>query len=136
VHLIEDFRLRERAIEALSRRGIGTYSEVRAEDGIDAATYGRTRADFIQFGTFYRSWREIGRAAKHARLRATHRYTRGLYAQKVRTLLSLDEAYRYGNRTAPLADWISFAILPQIATVTVVLEKPPVPDTWRRTERS
>lgn len=132
VHLIEDFRLREKAIEALSRRGIGTYAEVRATDGIDAATYGRTRADFIQFGTFYRSWREIGRAAKGARLRATHRYTRGLYMQKLRTVFSRGETYRYTRRTAPLADWISFAVLPELVTATIVLEKPPALDTWRR----
>jgi SAM-dependent methyltransferase len=132
VHLIEDFRLRERMIEVLSRSGIGLYPDARATDGIDVTAYGRTRADFIQFGTFYRSWREVARAAKRARLRATHRYTRGLYLQKLRTLLSLDEAHRYAKRTAPLADLISFAVLPQLANATIVLEKPPVPDTWRR----
>jgi SAM-dependent methyltransferase len=132
VHRIADFRLRERMIEALSRRGVGLYSAARATDGIDVATYGRTRADFIQFGTFYRSWREVAAAAKRARLRATHRYTRGLYLQKLRTLFSLDEAHRYEGRTAPIADSISFAVLPQLANATIVLEKPPVPDTWRR----
>jgi SAM-dependent methyltransferase len=133
VHRIEDFRLRERAIELLSRAGIGTFSEVRALDGIDVATYGHTRADFIQFGTFYRSWREVARAAKGAGLRATHRYTRGLYTQKLRGLLFKGETYRYSKRTSPLADAASFVVLPQLATATVVLEKPPVPDTWRRT---
>jgi SAM-dependent methyltransferase len=132
VHLIEDFRLRERMIEVLSRRGIGTYPEIHARYGIDEAGYGHTRADFIQFGTFYRSWREIATAAKHAQLRATHRYTRGLYIQKLRTLLARDETYRYSWRTAPLKDWVSFAILPELSTATIVLEKPPVPDTWRR----
>jgi SAM-dependent methyltransferase len=132
VHWIADFRLREKTIELLSRVGLGLYSEARATDGIDTATYGRTRADFIQFGTFYRSWREVAAAAKRARLRATHRYTRGLYLQKLRARLSFDEAHRYPGQTAPLADSISFAILPQLANATIVLEKPPVPDTWRR----
>jgi SAM-dependent methyltransferase len=136
VHRIEDFRLRERAIELLSRAGIGTFPEARALDGIDEATYGHTRADFIQFGTFYRSWREVAKAAKGAGLRSTHRYTRGLYMQKLRALLSKGEAYRYSKRTSPLADLASFAVFPQIATATVVLEKPPVPDTWRRTSSS
>lgn len=136
VHWIEDFRLRERAIELLSRAGIGTFSEARAQDGIDERTYGQTRADFIQFGTFYRSWREVARAAKVAGLRATHRYTRGLYAQKLRMLASKPAAYRYSKRTSPLADLASFAVLPELATATVVLEKPPVLDTWRRTSSS
>jgi SAM-dependent methyltransferase len=136
VHRIEDFRLRERAIELLSRAGIGTFAETHALDGIDEATYGHTRADFIQFGTFYRSWREVARAGKAAGLRATHRYTRGLYTQKLRVLLSKGEVYRYSRRTSPLTDLASFAVLPQLATATVVLEKPPVPDTWRRTSAS
>ena len=136
VHRIEDFRLRERAIELLSRARIGTFAETRELDGIDEATYGHTRADFIQFGTFYRSWREVARAAKGAGLRATHRYTRGLYTQKLRALLSKGETYRYSKRTTPLADLASFAFFPQLATATVVLEKPPVPDTWRRTSAS
>jgi SAM-dependent methyltransferase len=133
VHWIEDFRLRERAIELLSRAGMGTFPEARAQDGIDEATYGHTRADFIQFGTFYRSWREVARSAKGAGLRATHRYTRGLYVQKLRAALSQGETYRYSRRTSSLVDLASFAVLPQLATATIVLEKPPVPDSWRRT---
>jgi SAM-dependent methyltransferase len=136
VHLIEDFRLRERAIELLSRARIGTFPETHAADGIDEATYGHTRADFIQFGTFYRSWREVAKAAKAAGLRATHRYTRGLYTQKLRVLLSQGEVYRYSRRPAPVADLASFLVLPQLATATVVLEKPPFPDTWRRVSAS
>jgi SAM-dependent methyltransferase len=136
VHRIEDFRLRERAIELLSRAGIGTFSEARVVEGIDESTYGQTRADFIQFGTFYRSWREVARAAKGAGLRSTHRYTRGLYTQKLRVLLSKGEVYRYSRRTSPLTDLASFAVLPQLGTATVVFEKPPVPDTWRRTSAS
>jgi SAM-dependent methyltransferase len=132
VHRIEDFRLREKAIELLSRAGIGTFPETHAAEGIDEATYGRTRADFIQFGTFYRSWRDVARAAKGAGLRATHRYTRGLYTQKLRALRSKGEVHRYSRRTAPLADFVSFVVFPQLATATVLLEKPPFPDTWRR----
>lgn len=132
VHLIEDFRFRERMIEVFSRVGIGTYPEFRTLHGIDEATYGRTSADFIQFGTFYRPWREIAKAAKHAGLRVTYRYTRDLYTQKLRSLLSRRERYRYSTSSPVLLDWISFALLPQLSTVTVVLMKPPVPDTWRQ----
>lgn len=131
VHLIEDFRLRERLIELFSRAGIGTYPE-HAPEGIDEAGFGHTRADFIQFGTFYRPWREIATAAKRAQLRTTHRYTRGLYFQKLRALLGRSETYRYSSRTAPLKDSISFAVLPELSTVTIVLEKPAAVDTWRR----
>jgi SAM-dependent methyltransferase len=134
VHLIEDFRLRERMIEGLSRRGIGTFPEIHAKDGIDEERFGHTRADFIQFGTFYRSWREIAMSAKHARLRATHRYTRGLYLQKLAALAGRDEAYRYSQRTAAIKDWASFAFLAALSTVTIVLDKPRVLDSWRRTE--
>jgi SAM-dependent methyltransferase len=130
VHLIEDHRLRARAIDVFSRAGIGTYDPARGRP-ISTAEYGRTRSDFIQFGTFYRSWREVTRAAKHARLRATHRYTRGLYVQKARTLAGLPEVYRYDGGTAPLVDSLSFLVLPQFSTVTVVLEKPLVEDSWR-----
>ncbi len=133
VHRIEDFRLRARAIELLSRAGIGTFPEVRSAEGLDEATYGHTRADFIQFGTFYRSWREVAKAAKGAGLRATHRYTRGLYTQKLGGLLSRGAVYRYSRKTSPLADAASFLIFPQLATATVLLEKPPVLDTWRQT---
>jgi hypothetical protein len=136
VHRIEDFRLRERAIELLSRARIGTFAETHAADGIDETTYAHTRADFIQFGTFYRSWREVARAAKAVGLRATHRYTRGLYTQKARVLLSKREVYRYSRRTTPLTDFASFLVFPHLATATVLLEKPPVPDTWRRASAS
>jgi hypothetical protein len=134
VHLIEDHRIRAKAIDVFSRAGLGTYHEAPESRALSPAVYGRTRSDFIQFGTFYRSWREIARAAKVARLSPTHRYTRGLYLQKARTMLSRPEVYRYGRETSPLADWLSFAVLPQLSTVTVVLEKPPVYDSWRAPE--
>jgi SAM-dependent methyltransferase len=135
VHLIDDFRLRAKAIELLTRAGLGTFPEFRALDGIDEATYGRTRADFIQFGTFYRSWREVARAAKIAGLRSTHRYTRELPTQKLRAVLSRPATYRYPRRPIPLGEWLSFVLLPELLTATILLEKPPFPDTWRRAGR-
>jgi len=131
VHLIEDHRLRTKAIELFTRARIGTYPEFQDGDGIDAATYAHTRADFIQFGTFYRRWPEIAHAAKSARLRAAHRYTRGLYEQKARAILSRDFVYRYPLQRGVLGESLAFALLPYLATATVVLQKPRVVDTWR-----
>lgn len=131
VHQIDDYRIRSWLIRAWTRVGWGTFRQFEQLEGIDADFYAETRSDFIQFGTYYRSWREISWMAKSAGLRTSHGYTRGLYHQKLRQLVRRPFLEAYSAAPSPTADAISFILFPLVGTVTLVIDKPESVESWR-----
>lgn len=132
VHRATDHVTRAWLIERFTRMGWGTYRDFRGEPGMTPRAYAETRSDFIDFGTYYPTWRVLVDHAKANRLRISHRFTRHLYSQWVRRARKHPFADEYPTAPTPLRDIAAFAILPYLATITVVLEKPDVVDSWRR----
>ncbi len=131
VHKVADTRQRRWLIDRLTRLGLGTFATHRELDGIDRSTYAETRADFIDFGTIYPTYRNLADETKQARLRMHHHFTRHLYAQRVRTARGQAMLDTYETDLTPVRDAASFAVLPYLATVTIVLERPETADSWR-----
>jgi SAM-dependent methyltransferase len=132
VHRVTDYSIRTWLIERLTSLGLGTYPEFRDEDGMTPARYAQTRSDFIDFATAYPTWRVLVDHAKASKLRISHRFTRYLYVQRVRKAAGRQFLDDYPTAPSPLRDVASFATLPFLATVTMILEKPAVVDSWRR----
>lgn len=131
VHKVADTRQRRWLIDRFTRLGLGTFATHRELDGIDRNTYAETRADFIDFGTIYPTYRNLADETKQARLRMYHHFTRHMYAQRVRTARGQAMVDTYETDLTPVRDAASFAILPYLATVTIVLERPETADAWR-----
>lgn len=133
VHRVTDHVTRAWLMERLTRMGWGTYGDFSHEPGMTRRAYAETRSDFIDFGTYYPTWRVLVDHAKSHRLRISHRFTRHLYMQWMQRALKRPFLDEYADaRPTPLRDVAAFAVLPFLATITVVLEKPVVLDSWRR----
>jgi len=131
VHKVADTRQRRWLIDRFTRLGLGTFATHRELDGIDRGTYAETRADFIDFGTIYPTYRNLADEAKQVRLRMHHHFTRHMYAQRVRTAWGKSMVDIYETDLTPIRDASAFAVLPYLATVTLVFERPEAVGSWR-----
>lgn len=132
VHRVTDHGARAWLIEQLTKVGWGTYRDFEDQPGMSRATYAETRSDFIDFGTYYPTWRVLVDHAKTHRLRIGHRFTRYLYVQRLQRARRQAFLGVYPTTPSPLRDVAAFAVLPYLATITITLDKPAVLDSWRR----
>ncbi len=119
------FRSHEAAASYLTwaaRLSIARIGPLRMPPAMTPETFGHSRADYVNFHTYYRTWPEVAVAAKRAGLRISHRFTPDLYMMKLGYFLNRDFSASYRHQQPPLLRGLLFWILKHLASITVVLE--------------
>jgi len=122
-HRIGDHELLQSYIATLSAIGLGKYRVHRRATGISLERSAERDADYLRRYTNYLTHREILRLAKRHGLRASFKYSREFYTQKLRAMCSLPQRQTYERRRSSMADWISVLGLRYLSSVTLFLEK-------------
>jgi SAM-dependent methyltransferase len=122
VHRIRTHELRQAAIRAMSRIGLGKYRAHHRESGVGVDRFSERHADYLWFYTNYLSTRELARIVQRQRLRLSFRYTKDFYGRKLRSLLRRPRGYRYTRQSA-LMEWWAFICLRYVSSITLFLEK-------------
>ena len=122
VHRVRSHDLRVACIRFLSVIGVGPYQKLRRRKHTDLSGFSEQMADYILHFTRYVSARMLMDTANDVGLRASFRYTREYYTQKMRRLLGAHPRIVYPLRSA-LVDVLAFGVLKYISSITFFLEK-------------
>lgn len=122
-HWVENGDLSYRYIRAASWLGWGTWrAYCRRVAPIDLDTFARMNRDFLAFETNYLTPRELSRLARAAGLRHSYRYTRDLYANRLR--IALGQPVRHQLRPpGGLLERVGLAAYQRISSICLVLER-------------
>ena len=97
------------------------------QDGGPLEWSAASHADYLRYNTWYRRGCDVLWSAKRAGIRASFRYSWGLYAAKLRQRVGLAPRLRYATRRVSLRDalrdWLGYTVAKRLASVTLVCER-------------
>lgn len=121
-HRVYNSDLRVAWLKCLSRLGLGKYASHRKKYGVSLEVWSEQHADYLLHYTNYASSRELYLVTKKCGLRASFRYTKEFYFQKLRSVLGRVPKYQY-HSSSTFVDWLAFMCLKRAVSVTLFLQK-------------
>jgi len=114
-------------LRLMHRIGFG-HLDAEGRPSRDGVANPENQADWLMRFTNYRTKKEFIRIGRREGLRVSFRFTQEYYWAKLRSLLKLSPKYVYSRNRSALIDWLLFATLKYISSITLYFEKPTVPE--------
>jgi len=122
-HRILSHDARVKYLLTLGRLGLDNRGHLRRPADQGRAAYAESLADYVDFYTSYRTWGEICALARGVGLRASHRYTSGLYERKALSGVGRRLPLRYRPTRSVIGSVLQFHVLKYVSSITVFLER-------------
>lgn len=123
VHRISDYDFKIAYIKFLSRLGVGKFKEHKRKYSVTLNEYAERHADYMFFYTNYLSFSEVLKLCKRHNLRASFRYTKEFYINKLRSIFGLNSRLDYSYKRSGFIDLLATHILKYVSSVTLYLQK-------------
>ncbi len=121
-HRIENHDLMRIWIKFWNLVGFGRFKTYN-QPGDTLEQFAEKEADRLTYYCRYIRAHELLRICKDAQLRPSFRYTRSMYAAKIRALLRRTPRLAYSPQRSYFLDWLLFHVLKYAAGITLFLDK-------------